>query len=218
MTTFLFARAARRLKRARGRAPLARLHRQARRVALAGVVSAACLLTAVLSAPQAEALSTGPTAGGFGADIVSVNYAADEQADAETTDAAVSADGRFVVFQTKATNFFEGDGETLEEQEAAEPSGTLREGGIFRYDRTTGQLRLVASGNLVVSEGPEAGKLLVRGAENPSVSADGRYIAFSSAQKLVPLASGEDVQVYERDMEEPPGEKGSYTLVFARDG
>ncbi len=86
----------------------------------------------------------------------------------------------------------------------------------FDYHRTTGHC---ASGERQPgpSEAPEAGKLLVRGAENPSVSADGRYIAFSSAQKLVPLASGEDVQVYERDMEEPPGEKGAYTLVSARD-
>jgi Tol biopolymer transport system component len=168
-------------------------------------------------APDANAIY-GPAAGGLGADIVSVNIASDEQSNAETTDAAISADGRYVVFQTKATNFFEDDGESKSEQEAAEPPGTVREGGVFRYDRTTGELRLVASGNLVVSEGPEAGKLLVRGAENPSVSEDGRYVVFSSAQHLASQVSGESIQVYERDLDKQPGEAGAYELVSARDG
>lgn len=168
-------------------------------------------------APNADAIY-GPAAGGSGADIVSVNNASDEQANAETTDAAISADGRYVVFQTKATNFFEDDGESKQEQEAAEPPGTVRQGGIFRYDRATGELGLVAGGNLVVSEGPEAGKLLVRGAENPSVSEDGRYVVFSSAQHLAPQVGGESIQVYERDMDEQPGEVGAYELVSAKDG
>lgn len=180
------------------------------------VSSQGAVLCSLVFAASAHALY-GPAAGGLGADIVSVDHASDEQADAESTDAAISADARYVVFQTKATNLFEDDGETQQEQEAAEPPGTLREGGVFRYDRTTGQLRIVASGNLVVREGPEAGKLLVRGAENPSVSADGRYIAFSSAQKLVPQVSGENVQVYERDMEKAPSATGAYALASARD-
>ena len=54
----------------------------------------------------------GPAAGGLGADIVSVDRASDEQANAPTTDAGISANGQYVVFQTKATNFFEDDGET----------------------------------------------------------------------------------------------------------
>jgi Tol biopolymer transport system component len=181
----------------------------------------------VLAAP-AHAIY-GPAAGGLGAEIVSVDNASDEQGDAPTTDAAISGDGRYVVFQTKATNFFENDGETQHEKEAAEPPGTLREGGVFRYDRVTGQLQLVASGNLVVSEGPEAGKVLVRGAVNPSVSAEGRYVAFASAQKLVPQDTGCgtdvpqgttycNVQVYERDMDAAPSQAGAYTLVSAQNG
>src|SRR5665213_1153168 len=131
-----------------------------------GVVPLLCVL--VFAAP-ARAIY-GPAAGGLGADIVSVDSASDEQADAPTSDATISGDGRYVVFQTRATNLFEDDGESESEHKAAEPPGTLREGGIFRYDRITGQLQLVASGNLVVSEGPEAGNVLVRGAVNPSVS------------------------------------------------
>ncbi len=178
------------------------------------------VLGALALAPSAHAVY-GPVGGGFGASIVSVDNVSDEQANAPTTDADISANGQYVVFQTKATNFFEGDGETQQEKEAAEPPGTVREGGIFRYDRETGGLELVASGNLVVSEGAEAGKVLVRGAENPSVSAEGRYIAFISAQQLVPHSQSEhteNVEVYERDMDVAPGQPGAYTLVSAQDG
>jgi Tol biopolymer transport system component len=171
-------------------------------------------------APSAHAIY-GPAAGGLGADIVSVDNASDEQANAPTSDADISADGRYVVFQTRATNFFEDDGETQQEKEAAEPPGTLREGGIFRYDRETGALQLVAGGNLVVSEGKEAGKVLVRGAQNPSVSADGRFVAFASAQQLVPRPQPQNtgnVEVYERDMDVVPEQAGAYTLVSAQNG
>lgn len=142
-----------------------------------GLLASLVVLGMLMLAPSAYAIY-GPVAGGFGANIVSVDNASNEQANAATTDADISANGQYVVFQTKATNFFEGDGETQQEKEAAEPPGTVREGGIFRYDRTTGALELVASGNLLVSEGKEAGKVLVRGAENPSVSAEGRYAVF----------------------------------------
>ncbi len=178
------------------------------------LVTVLCVL--VLAGP-AHAIY-GPAAGGFGAEIVSVDQASDEQGDAATADAVISADGRYVIFQTKATNFFENDGETQQEREAAEPPGTLRQGGIFRYDRATRELALVASGNLVAGEGPEAGKLLVRGAVNPSVSAEGRYVAFSTAQRLVPQDKNENVDVYVRDMEETSGAPGAYKLVSAVSG
>jgi Tol biopolymer transport system component len=184
---------------------------------LCGLLALACSFA--LAAP-ARAIY-GPMAGGFGAELVSVDNASDEQGNAPTTDAEVSANGQYVVFQTEATNFFEDDGETTQEKEAAEPPGTLREGGIFRYDRETGRLELVASGNLVVDEGKEAGKILVRGAQNPSVSADGRYIAFTSAQQFAPHPQPkktENVEVYERDMDRAPSETGAYTLVSAENG
>jgi Tol biopolymer transport system component len=199
-----------------------------RRCLLPFVSGATPFLCALVLAAPAHAIY-GPGAGGLGAEIVSVDHASDEQGDAPTTDADISANGQYVVFQTKATNFFENDGETQQEKEAAEPPGTLREGGIFRYDRVTGQLQLVASGNLVVNEGPEAGRVLIRGAVNPSVSAEGRYVAFASAQKLVPQDTGCsadvpqgtaycNVQVYERDMDVAPDQAGAYTLVSAQNG
>ncbi len=180
----------------------------------------------------------GPGSGGLGAELISAHYEPSgpggeqrgEQANAETTDAAISADGRYVVFQTKATNLFEYDGESESERVLAEPPGTIREGGIFRYDRQTRQLELVAGGNLLVSEGTEKGKVLVRGAANPSISEDGRYVAFSSAERLAPGgAPGEPtehsateheaaVQVFVRDMEKSPSEYGAYRIVSSPSG
>ena len=189
-----------------------------------------CALVVVLSigslstVPSARAIY-GPAAGGFGADIVSVDSASDEQGDAPTTDATISANGRYVVFQTRATNFFENDGGVegaggLELD--AEPPGTLREGGIFRYDRETGEIQLVADGSEIHTEGPEKGKLIFRGAQNPSVSANGRYVAFSTAEQLVPQDDNENVDVYVRDMNDrltvDRKDSGAYKLVSAKSG
>ena len=173
------------------------------------------ILCALTIAAPAHAIYD-PAAGGFGAEIVSVDNASNEQGDASSTDAAISADGRYVVFQTRATNFFEDDGVSGGDPE---PPGTLREGGIFRYDRTTGAIQLVADG----SEIRESDHSLVfRGAQNPSVSADGRYVAFSTVQQLVPQDTNENVDVYIRDMDVPltadRKSSGAYTLVSAKDG
>jgi Tol biopolymer transport system component len=184
----------------------------------------ACALAAGLFAARAGAIY-GPVAGGFGADIVSVDNASDEQGNESTTDAVISGNGRYVVFQTRATNFFENDGGVVGphgNEADAEPPGTLREGGIFRYDRQTGQIQLVADGSEIHTEGPEKGKLIFRGAQNPSVSADGRYVAFSSAQQLSPQDENQNVDVYVRDMDAPLAAdrktSGAYTLVSAKDG
>ena len=192
---------------------------------LAGAVCA--LLTLMWSfalASPARAIY-GPAAGGLGAELVSVDNASDEQGNAPSTDAVISANGRYVVFQTRATNFFENDGGVEGSHGIeldVEPPGTLREGGIFRYDRVTGEIQLVADGNEIHTEGPEKGKLIFRGAENPSVSADGRYVAFSTAQQLAPQDNNENVDVYVRDMDIPltadRKSGGAYALVSANDG
>ncbi len=191
---------------------------------LAGCLCALLALVCSLElAPPAHAIY-GPAAGGFGAELVSVDNASDEQGNAPTTDADISADGRYVVFQTRATNLFENDGGVVGAhgvESDAEPSGTLREGGIFRYDRVTGAIQLVADGTEVHTEGPEKGKLIFQGAQSPSVSAEGRYVVFSTAQQLVPQAPAGRVQVYVRDMDVPltadRPDSGAYTLVSARD-
>jgi Tol biopolymer transport system component len=190
----------------------------------AALASVALLAGSLVLAAPAHAIY-GPAAGGFGADIVSVDNASDEQGNAGTVDADISADGRYVVFQTRATNFFEDDGGVVEggvTKPDSEPPGTLREGGIFRYDRVTGAIQLVADGSEAHTEGPEKGTLIFRGAQNPSVSADGRYVVFSTAQQLVPGDTNENVDVYVRDMDVPltaaRKDSGAYTPVSARDG
>jgi Tol biopolymer transport system component len=188
------------------------------RVLAPGVMIVLCAL--VLAAP-AHAIY-GPAAGGLGAEIVSVDNASDEQGDAATTDAAISANGRYVVFQTRATNFFEDDGVPDGDPE---PPGACREGGIFRYDRDTGDLALVADGTEVALNAKgecDPSHLIFSGAESPSVSADGRYVAFDTTQQLVPQDTNENADVYVRDMDVPLGadrkNSGAYTLVSARSG
>jgi Tol biopolymer transport system component len=75
---------------------------------------------------------------------------------------AISADGRYVAFASQASNLIEGD--------------TI--GGIFMYDRLTGEMTLVS----VSSDGMPGNSY----SDGPSISSDGRYIAFkSSADNLV---------------------------------
>ena len=55
------------------------------------------------------------------------------------------------------------------------------------------------------------------GAANPSISRDGRFVAFSTGERLVPADVNENVDVYVRDMAVPRG-PAAYRLVSARDG
>ncbi len=92
----------------------------------------------------------------------------------------------------------------------------------FATTGSQGRFKLVADGSEVYTEGPEKGTRIFRGAQNPSVSADGRYVVFSTAQQLVPQDTNENVDVYVRDMEVPPTpdrkDSGAYTLVSAKSG
>jgi Tol biopolymer transport system component len=196
--------------------------------ALCPLPALACSLALSLGIALALASSAraiyGPVAGGLGANIVSVDNASDEQGNASTTDAAISGNGRYVVFQTKATNFFENDGVPGGDPE---PQGACREGGIFRYDRLTGELALVADGSEVRRNATgecEPSQVIFTGAQNPSVSEDGRYVVFSTAQQLVPDVGehDENIEVYERDMDVPltanRPSSGAYALVSAQNG
>ncbi len=51
----------------------------------------------------------------------------------------------------------------------------------MRRDIASGHLDLVAPGDLVGDDGV----IRVRGARNPSISADGRYVVFSTGAQLV---------------------------------
>ena len=178
-----------------------------RRLAVAALALLALALLALAAAAPSALASWGP-----GADLISVDWPRLEQADGSSSAVDVSADGRYVVFQTRATNFFADDD--------PDPAGRLRRGGIFRYDRATRAIALVADGDEVDENDPAT--LLLRGAADPSISDDGRFVVFDTAQRLVPQDVNDNVDVYVRDMAVPLAEdraaSGAFALVSARDG
>jgi Tol biopolymer transport system component len=88
-----------------------------------------------------------------------VSVASDgSQADYSSTDPSISADGRFVAFQSEANNLVSSD--------------TNGRADVFVHDRQTGQTTRVS----VASDGSQANSW----SENPSISADGRFVAFVS--------------------------------------
>jgi Tol biopolymer transport system component len=93
--------------------------------------------------------------------------------------ASISADGHFVAFMSDADNLVPGDGNACQD--------------VFVRDRTTGETEQVS----VDSNGVPGNRSSVR----PSISADGRYIAFvSGADNLVPtdVNGRTDVFVHDR--------------------
>jgi len=142
-----------------------------------------------------------------GAQLVSADYARLEQGDDSTVFAAISANGRYVAIQTRARNFF-GDAD-------ADPPGQYRAGGLFRFDLETEALEKIADGDLFDEA---TNKFLRGGASNPSISADGRFAAFSTAEPLLPTDVNDNVDVYVRDMAVPLGDPSALDLVSARDG
>ncbi len=144
---------------------------------------------------------------GYGAQVVSADFQRLEQGDDATTFAAISADGRYVAIQTRARNFFADDD--------PDPPGYYRAGGIFRFDLESKRLQLVADGDL---RDEATNALVLRGAQNPSISGDGRFIAFSTAQPLVAADLNDNIDVYVRDMGLPAAAPGAFDLVSARDG
>jgi Tol biopolymer transport system component len=169
------------------------------------------MMLGLASAAALAALPAAAQASWSDAQLVSVDNARLEQADGASTAVDVSGDGRWVVLQTKASNFYADDD--------PDAPGRLRQGGIFRFDRATGVIALVADGDQV-DEG--SGELLLRGANAPSVSDDGRYVVFATAQRLAAQDDNDNVDVYVRDMALPIGvdraASGAYTLVSARSG
>ncbi len=170
------------------------------------LAAAAAALSLLLPAGAAASYGSSAT-GATGAELVSADYLRLEQGDDTTRFAAVSADGNHVAIQTRSRNFFADDD--------PDPPGELRAGGIFRFDLRSRNLTKVADGDLL-RESDKA--LLRRGATNPSISADGRFVAFSTGQRLAPGDANDNTDVYVRDMNVPATEPGAYTLASARDG
>jgi hypothetical protein len=159
------------------------------------------LLAALAAASSSQAFY------GNGAQIVSADFARLEQGDDTSVFAAISADGRYVAIQTRARNFFADDD--------PDPPGQYRAGGVFRFDLQTRALAKVADGDLFDEDD---NSFLRRGASNPSISADGRYVAFATAEPLVATDVNDNVDVYVRDMAVAPDGSGAFDLVSARDG
>lgn len=112
---------------------------------------------------------------------------------------AVSADGRFVAFQSDATNLIPG------------PGGGLGEDQAFVHDRLTGQSELV-SVSTAGSSGTGAG-----GSRRPSVSDDGHVVVFESERDgLVPGDVDGKFDVFVRHPD--PSDPGGIDTVLFEDG
>jgi Tol biopolymer transport system component len=88
-----------------------------------------------------------------------------EQANGHSSEPALSADGRFVAFQSQASNLVAND--------------SNRVAGVFVYNRETGVIERISLNS--------AGEGANRHSGQPAISADGRIVAFaSSATNLAP--------------------------------
>lgn len=121
-------------------------------------------------------------------DIVRVSVHTDgTEADDDSDKPAISGDGRFIAFVSSASNLVDGD-----ENDVAD---------IFVHDLVTRTTTRVS----VASDGTEANAT----SDSPSISDDGRFVAFrSAATNLASNATGV-TQVYVHDRQEPT----STTLV-----
>jgi Tol biopolymer transport system component len=101
----------------------------------------------------------------------------------ESTEPALSANGRYVAFQSSAANLVRGD--------------TNRLGDVFVHDRRTGRTKRVS----VTSAGKQAGADRTNNGSNaPAISADGRYVAFHSADSnLVPGDTNRTFDIFVHD-------------------
>jgi Tol biopolymer transport system component len=105
------------------------------------------------------------------------------QANSSSYWASISPSGRYVAFESGATNLIPGDMHSI--------------GGLFLHDRQTREATRIS----VTYDGTQASG----GSGQPSVSADGRYVAFMSwATNLVPGDTNmrQDIFVRDRQMEE----------------
>ena len=108
--------------------------------------------------------------------------AAGVQGDRDSGGPVISADGRYVAFASAATTLVPGD--------------TNNTPDIFVADRRTGDVSRVN----VASSGAQAHHLTDEGSFGPSISSDGRYVAFASfADNLVPGDTNEALDGFVHD-------------------
>ena len=114
-------------------------------------------------------------------------------ANAESRDPSISADGRFVAFSSFATNI--------------DPAATNNRSDIFVRDTTTG---------VTVLASREDGAVGAEGDENssqPAISADGRYVAFETDTAFAGIDGDTESDIYVRDLI-----AHTTTLVSVNDG
>ncbi len=113
-------------------------------------------------------------------ETVRVSVASDgTQGNGPSWHASISADGRYVAFDSAATNLV--------------PNDTNNWQDVFVHDRLTGVTTRVS----VASDGTQGD----HGGEEPSISADGRYVAFlSEATNLVPDDTNDEFDVFAHDL------------------
>jgi Tol biopolymer transport system component len=101
------------------------------------------------------------------------------EANGDSETPSISADGRFLSFASYASNLVEGDdNETLD---------------VFVLDVTAGVIEMASvTDTHGVGRGPSSG---------PSISANGRHIAFASAARLVDEDTDDLIAIYVRDRE-----------------
>ncbi|MFH8406563.1 TolB family protein [Streptomyces sp. NPDC018019] len=167
-------------------------------------VTGVCALAALLPAATADARSAPP----HGTERVSV--AADgTQGNGGSSASAISADGRYVAFDSDATGLVPGD--------------TNGQPDVFVKNLRTGAVERVS----VAGDGTQADSW----SSTPSISADGRYVAFASgAANLVPgdTNAATDIFVHDRrtgrtesvtlDGKPPQGKQGSQMPVISANG
>ncbi len=165
------------------------------------VLAAVALLAGVLSAGAAPGVTTRVSVSSSGA-----------EADDDSLFPAISADGRFVAFESAASNLVPGD----EPSFCPNAIGVCTE--VFVHDRQTGATESVS------------GNTLTRSSRAPSISGDGRYVAFISEAPLLPYDTNDFADVYVRDrqlnslelssigMGGVPSNSGSFSVEISDDG
>ena len=103
-----------------------------------------------------------------------------DQANGDSSSPAISADGRYVAFQTNANNLMAGDNQTYAD--------------IYVKDTQTGIITRVSSSSSGVGANLAS--------TDPSISANGRYVAFRSiASNLVNGDTNTDADIFVKDMQ-----------------
>ena len=130
-------------------------------IAFAVAAGTVASLTGPAAAGHAGSVAARP--GHAGLELVSMSSAG-VQGDQDSQRPAVSADGRYVVFGSLAANLV--------------PDDTNLSSDIFVHDRRTGRTQRISVSAAGVEGDRDSG--LLNGMGGPSISADGRFVAFDS--------------------------------------